>query len=77
MTYVIEKNIPTPSKITKERPPIEKMEIGDSVVVAAKTCGAASITFSANAVRMGAPYSAYKFKSADIGGGSFRVWRVA
>lgn len=77
MTYEIEKNVAMPMPSTPspaEKPPVHRMDIGDSIVVKAKGGMGATNKVQNTARFSGLPY---KFRSAKVSDGVYRVWRIA
>lgn len=76
MAFKIEKNVPMPMPAKKDvdRPPVADMEIGDSIIVSAKGGMGATNSVQNTARFKGFPY---RFKSALVSDGIYRVWRIS
>lgn len=73
--FKIERGVPMPTfKKVKEIPPVDQMQIGDSMIIEAKGAMGATNKLQNTARRRGLPH---KYKSALVSPGVYRVWRIS
>lgn len=74
--FKIERGIPMPDSLKdqKPKPPVEQMEVGDSILVKAKAGMGATNKLLHTARGLGLKS---KFKSGLVSDGLYRVWRVS